>query len=120
MDAHNDSGLAPHVVVRVGAARIGIPADCVQRALSAPEQFAPPPRRHGALLGVRLWTASLSPLSTSPAGSRWTLQHQLPAQPTTPTRRRHQRGAVTNAALVTNAAPTPTPAPLLLRPASAV
>lgn len=52
MEAHNDSGLAPHVVVRVGAARIGIPADCVQRALSAPEQFAPLPRRHGALLGV--------------------------------------------------------------------
>lgn len=52
MDAATDSGLAPHVVVRVGAARIGIPAECVLRALSAPEQFAPLPRRHGALLGV--------------------------------------------------------------------
>lgn len=52
MDAATDSGPAPHVVVRVGAARIGIPAGCVLRALSAPEQFAPLPRRHGALLGV--------------------------------------------------------------------
>ncbi|WP_343730244.1 chemotaxis protein CheW [Duganella sp.] len=47
-----DNGVAPHVVVRIGAARIGIPADNVLRALSAPEQFAPLPRRHGALLGV--------------------------------------------------------------------
>lgn len=52
MDVSTDSGLAPHVVVRIGAARIGIPADSVLRALSAPEQFAPLPRRHGALLGV--------------------------------------------------------------------
>lgn len=52
MDADSASGLAPHVVVCVGAARIGIPAECVLRALSAPEQFAPLPRRQGALLGV--------------------------------------------------------------------
>lgn len=52
MDNRTDSGLAPHVVVRMGAARIGIPADSVVRALSAPEQFTPLPRRHGALLGM--------------------------------------------------------------------
>lgn len=52
MDVQAAEGLSPHVVVRMGAARIGIPADCVVRALSAPEQFAPLPRRHGALLGV--------------------------------------------------------------------
>nr|WP_315248251.1 chemotaxis protein CheW [uncultured Duganella sp.] len=52
MDAHIDGALAPHVVVQVGAARIGIAADCVVRALSAPEQYAPLPRRQGGLLGM--------------------------------------------------------------------
>lgn len=52
MNAHADGGLAPHVVVKLGAARIGIPADSVVRALSAPEQYAALPRRHGALLGM--------------------------------------------------------------------
>lgn len=52
MDTHTDGALAPHVVVQVGAARIGIAADCVVRALSAPEQYTPLPRRHGGLLGM--------------------------------------------------------------------
>jgi chemotaxis signal transduction protein len=99
MDAHNDSGLAPHVVVRVGAARIGIPADCVQRALSAPEQFAPLPRRHGALLGVlpvdgqpvlvidiACWVALDA---AAPVAGAADDAHAAPS----PTRRRHQRGA---------------------------
>jgi chemotaxis signal transduction protein len=47
-----DGALAPHVVVQIGAARIGIPAECVVRALSAPEQYTPLPRRQGALLGM--------------------------------------------------------------------
>lgn len=52
MNAYADGAMAPHVVIRIGAARIGIPADCVERALSAPEQYTPLPRRHGALLGM--------------------------------------------------------------------
>lgn len=36
MAAPAEDGLAPQVVVTVGSARIGIAADCVQRALAAP------------------------------------------------------------------------------------
>ncbi|QJD91691.1 hypothetical protein HH213_17320 [Duganella dendranthematis] len=52
MATHANGALAPHVVVQIGAARIGIPADSVVRALSAPEQYTPLPRRQGALLGM--------------------------------------------------------------------
>ncbi|MYN26037.1 chemotaxis protein CheW [Duganella levis] len=52
MATHADGALAPHVVVQIGAARVGIPADSVVRALSAPEQYTPLPRRQGALLGM--------------------------------------------------------------------
>jgi chemotaxis signal transduction protein len=52
METQAGGALAPHVVVQIGAARIGIPADCVMRALSAPEHYTPLPRRHGALLGM--------------------------------------------------------------------
>ncbi|WP_432382176.1 chemotaxis protein CheW [Duganella sp. P38] len=52
MDAHTNGALAPHVVVQVGAARIGIEAGCVVRALSAPDDYTPLPRRHGGLLGM--------------------------------------------------------------------
>ncbi len=52
MEAHTGGSLAPHVVVQIGAARIGIAADSVVRALSAPERYAPLPRRQGALLGM--------------------------------------------------------------------
>ncbi|NYE63771.1 chemotaxis signal transduction protein [Duganella sp. 1224] len=52
MDAQTGGALAPHVVVQVGAARIGIPAGCVERALAAPEHYTPLPRRQGALLGM--------------------------------------------------------------------
>ncbi|MRW91486.1 hypothetical protein GJ699_15950, partial [Duganella sp. FT80W] len=52
MNARDDSGLAPQVVVRIGAARIGIPAARVERALAAPPEYTPLPRRHGALLGL--------------------------------------------------------------------
>lgn len=52
MDAHTGGALAPHVVVQIGAARVGIAAGCVVRALSAPEQYTPLPRRYGGLLGM--------------------------------------------------------------------
>lgn len=52
MATHANGALAPHVVVQIGAARIGIPADSVVRALSAPEQYTALPRRQGALLGM--------------------------------------------------------------------